>query len=310
MHNNQNILEMIKSDPYLGVATFGSMGWQIDNFAHENIYKRLKEIGFKTDDYERWEATIICSALMAALCHESSEEDPYEMDMELATDNTEMLLHGMLHPDNLATIINIEQGWKLVTTHDRMNDIIAGYMVTNKSVKGISRRHINDLEIDSEHTHIVVLQDVSLGESLVPEFSLDDFHVVISSKYDDEYEDDDEDDYEEIYEREKEIIESDYDEEEYANIWVDYSYDDIDNLIDLGMDMPKNKLDTLWEKLGINSDEDNDLSKLSGDIGTLPPKSKIKSNKVNSEVEKTKGKDILNDKNNPFYVFVNTSLDI
>ena len=57
-------------------------------------------------------------------------------------------------------------------------------------------------------------------------------------------------------------------------------------LIDLGMDMPKNKLDTLWEKLGINSDEDNDLSKLSGDIGTLPPKSKIKSNKVNSEVEK------------------------
>ena len=45
-----------------------------------------------------------------------------------------MLTWLYLRPDNLATIINIEQGWKLVT-NDRMNDIIAGYMVTNKSVK-------------------------------------------------------------------------------------------------------------------------------------------------------------------------------
>ena len=107
-------------------------------------------------------------SLNGCLCPNPLKKIRIEMDMELATDNTEMLLHGMLHPDNLATIINIEQGWKLVTTHDRMNDIIAGYMVTNKSVKGISRRHINDLEIDSEHTHIVVLQDVSLGSLWFP----------------------------------------------------------------------------------------------------------------------------------------------
>ena len=57
---------MIKSGLF-GVATFGdSMGWQIDNFAHENIYKDLK-IGFKTDVHERWEATIINTRLNGCL---------------------------------------------------------------------------------------------------------------------------------------------------------------------------------------------------------------------------------------------------
>lgn len=321
-----NILEKIKSDPYLGVATFGSMGWKMDNFAHEYIYRRLKEFGFDSSDHERWEATIICSALMAALCHEASQNDPYDMDLDLSSDTTEILMHIMLHPEKLATIVNVEQGWKLVTTHDRMNDIVAGYMYSNKDINGISRRHINDLEIDPDHTHIVVLQDASLDKPLIGEFDIDSFNIGVLSGYtpsDDEYDDDDDDnDYHDY---------DDYDDEDEDNEyesdgWIDYHYDQIDDIIDTAMHTPKEKndlLDGYWNliedkawndrsKNDIDFFSDDNLSKLSSkEIGSIPPKSKIKANKANSEINPYNSKDILKDKSNPFYKYINAmeSLD-
>lgn len=315
-----NILEKIKNDPYLGVATFGSMGWNIDSFAHDYIYKRLMDFGFDSDDHNKWEATIICSALMTALCHEAAQVDPYDMDEDLSKDNNEILVHAMIHPENIATIINIEQGWKLVTTLDRMNDIIAGYIFSNKKIKGITSRHINDLEIDRDHTHVVVIQDTSISKSLIPDFSIDDFNIGVlsgnSNDYD-EYDDNDEDDeeeevYDDVYDIEDE---DDYDDYENGR-WIDYHYAQIDDIIDNAKHKSKGEVDLLdkfWSlienkdsskvsyKKTTNESEDN-LSKLSSkELGNIPPKSKIKSNKVNSD---NQNKDPILDKNSPFYKFI------
>lgn len=302
----KNILEVIKDDPFLGVATFSSMGWQIDNFAHEYISQKLKEVGFVTDDYERWEATIICSALMAAVCHESSVDDPYDMDPDIGIDSNEILVHGMIHPENLSTIINIEQGWKLVTTHERMESVIAGYLFSNKNVKGISRRHINDLEIDRDHTHVVVLQDTSISKfPLIGEFSLDDFNIEIQSgggdKDYDEYEDEDEDDYD----YDEDDLDDEEDEEDDG--WVDYDYDEIDNLIDGMMNRSSAHTDFLnkfWGLFSVGTDSPQPSQAQSKD-NNLPPKSRIKSNKSNTETPKTDFKDIALDSENPFYKFIN-----
>jgi hypothetical protein len=319
-----NILEKIKSDPYLGVATFGSMGWTMDNFAHEYIYKRLKEFGYDSEDYERWEATIICSALMAALCHEASQNDPYDMDAELAVDTNEILIHGMIHPENLATIINVEQGWKMVTTQDRMNDIIAGYMFSNKSIKGITRRHINDLEIDRDHTHIVVIQDVSLDKPLIGEFNIDSFNIGVLSGYDPDDDDEDDDDVDDLYDVD-DVYDDDSDEEddEYEQEgWIDYRYDQIDDIIETAMHKPKEETDLLdgfWHLIENKSKQtkqsidqnvypEDSLSKLSSkEVGNIPPKSKIKSNKANSESSDNK-KDISSDPDNPFYKFITAEM--
>ena len=331
-----NILEIIKSDPYLGVATFGSLGWKMDNFAHEYIYKRLKEFGFSSEDHERWEATIICSALMAALCHESSENDPYDMDPDLMIDTNEILVHGMIHPENLATIINIEQGWKLVTTQERLNDILDGYIYSIKSVKGISRRHINDLEIDKDHTHVVILQDVTMDKPLIGDFDIESFSIGVLSggpyDDDDDDEDDEDDDYDNDYDDDEDdvdLIHGSYDldrdssDDDYEKAgWIDYHYDQIDDIIDTALNIPKNRsnlLDGFWNLLEKQSNTDNknlypedNLSYLSSkEIGNIPPKSKIKANKANSEESKKDIKDIISDIGNPFYEFINSmdSLD-
>ena len=166
------------------------MGWQIDNFAHENIYKRLKN-WFQNGRLQNADGfhyyMLGCTVV---LCQESSEEDPMRWIWNLQQ-IIQMLLHGMLRPDNLATIINIEQGWKLVTTHDRMNDIIAGYMVTNKSVKVfhavtsmISKLIVNIPHCSTSRCFLGVSGSRNLAWMI--------FMFVISSKYDDDYEDDSE----------------------------------------------------------------------------------------------------------------------
>ena len=316
----KNILEIIKDDPYLGVATFGSMGWQMDNFAHEYIYNRLKQMGFNTEDYEKWEATIICSALMAAICHESSVDDPYDMDLDLSADSCEILVHAMIHPENIATIINIEQGWKLVTTHERMENILAGYMFTNKQIKGITRRYINDLEVDPDHTHVVILQDVSISPALIGEFNIDDFNIEIQTKDtgpDDGYDVDEDDEYEEYDDYDED---DDEDEEEVEGGWVDYNYDQIDDIIDGMISTTNLKTDFLgnfWELFTVSKqDASGELKNLTphpsqshdnqiDDSIKSHPKSRINSNHSSHGVSKLDGHDIRDDVENPFYKFIN-----
>ena len=208
----------------------------------------------------------------------------------------------------------------MVTTLDRMNDIIAGYIFSNKKIKGITSRHINDLEIDRDHTHVVVIQDTSISKSLIPDFSIDDFNIGVlsgnSNDYD-EYDDNDEDDeeeevYDDVYDIEDE---DDYDDYENGR-WIDYHYAQIDDIIDNAKHKSKGEVDLLdkfWSlienkdsskvsyKKTTNESEDN-LSKLSSkELGNIPPKSKIKSNKVNSD---NQNKDPILDNNSPFYKFI------
>ncbi len=203
------LIRIIGKEPALAPVFFSNSGWQLDRDGYEVLSKSMQfpvENAEYSEDSEGQDQSpvqhqhmVTAGALFTIICHDQywgMFTKGVIKSPDIQNEKGEILLYALFHPEHVATIVNYEHNWRLVTSITRGKRLIDAYNASFHVEGEIesrfrmiqcqgdvsSKQSADDSQSIPAHTHWFVIYDPETPEqSRLIQFQSEQ-HIAVNPK--------------------------------------------------------------------------------------------------------------------------------